>query len=97
MSSERKLYRVDIDGELYSLVSDEGPEHIMQAAYQVDQLIREIAAKSSNSTIDGKKIAVLVALQMANELIKLQKEGKANHDKGLLLVDNIDRLIGLFI
>ena len=61
----KKKYKVTIFGDSYFLVSDELEEHLVAAAQLVDNLMRQIAEKSQ--TTETKRIAVLVALQLASQ------------------------------
>lgn len=65
-------YKLLIFGDHYSIVSDDNPERITQASSRVDNLMKEIAAKAPQ--IDEKKIAVLVALQMASKALELEEQ-----------------------
>ncbi|MBA3953973.1 cell division protein ZapA [Candidatus Dependentiae bacterium] len=60
-------YKVSIFGESYFLVSDESQEHVNAAALLVDSCMREIAEKSQIT--ESKRIAVLVALQLASKAL----------------------------
>lgn len=65
-------YKLTVFGDQYSVVSDESQSHVNQAADMVDKLMQEISAKLSQ--IDEKRIAVLVALQMASKVLALEKQ-----------------------
>lgn len=78
MSIEIKKYKARIFGELYSIKSDEDEKFVAEVVGTVDNYMREISAKSSNA-LDGKQIAVLAALKIAQELLELQ--GQIYKDK----------------
>ncbi len=63
---------VDIFGEQYPLKSDQDAAYVRQLAAMVDDSMRE-AAKMTRS-FSGNKIAVLAALQIADEYYKLKKD-----------------------
>lgn len=65
-------YKVSIFGESYFLVSDESQEHIDAVAFLVDSYMREIAEK--NQIAQSKRIAVLVALQLASKALASQEK-----------------------
>ncbi len=73
MSVEIKKYKARIFGELYSIKSDEDERFVAEVVGTVDNYMREISAKSSNA-LDGKQIAVLAALKIAQELLELQEQ-----------------------
>ena len=62
---------VEIFGDSYPLKTDD-PEHLKVLAKGVDQLMKRTAR--SVSSFDGTKIAVLTALQLADEYDKLKQD-----------------------
>ncbi|MDA8207319.1 MAG: cell division protein ZapA [Thermaerobacter sp.] len=63
---------VSIYGEDYALVGDL-PEEVVQAlAYHVDNRIRVLASK--NPRVSQNRLAMLTALNIAEELFRLQEE-----------------------
>jgi cell division protein ZapA (FtsZ GTPase activity inhibitor) len=78
MSVEIKKYKARIFGELYSIKSDEDEIFVTEVVGTVDNYMKEISAKSSN-VLDGKQVAVLAALRIAQELLELQ--GQIYKDK----------------
>ncbi|MCX5924760.1 MAG: cell division protein ZapA [Candidatus Dependentiae bacterium] len=91
MKNERTQYKVDIFGEQYVLVSDESAELVINTARCVDSLMKEIATK--NNGIDTKKIAVLVALQLASQLVNLKDEKNKNIIQQAHLIDRIEQAL----
>ena len=74
--SKQKVH-VSIFGQSYSLVTDE-PEMLLQkAASVVDRRMKEI---SSAGFEDIQKIAVLVALQLAHELLTSEDDAQRCKD-----------------
>ncbi len=69
-SDKVKKYKVSILSESYFLVSDESEEHIKNAAQFVDNCLRQALKKSPD--VELKRLAVLIALQLANKTLKLQ-------------------------
>ncbi|EMT46419.1 MULTISPECIES: cell division protein ZapA [Anoxybacillus] len=63
---------VDIYGQQYSIVGTESSSHIRLVASIVDDKMREISAK--NPTLDTSKLAVLTAVNIVHEYIKLKDE-----------------------
>ncbi len=66
MSNLRKC-KVSIFGESYVIVTDESDEHINTVAQLVNNSMKEIADKAQIE--DTKRIAVLVALQLASKFL----------------------------
>lgn len=86
--------RVDICGESYTVRGDEAdPEYIAGLARTVDERMRELAARSPGMA--KTRLAVLVALNLADELAQCQVE-KADHVPDPdLVVQKTRYLIGL--
>lgn len=81
-------YKLLIFDDHYSIVSDEAPDKLTRAATMVDVLMREISSKISH--IDEKRVAVLVALQMANKVLSLEaqvQDAVQAHEKLIELVE----------
>ena len=72
MSKELKKYKARIFGELYSIVSDEEDELVLEVVRKVDCLMKEISTKN-NVVVDTKKIAILAALKATEELLVMQE------------------------
>lgn len=84
-----KKYKVSLFGETYTIVSDEPEERIVQCVQHVDGLMRSIT-ESMNIT-DGKKSAVLAALQLASKLHDLEQRYHQKQHEHEKLIDLIDR------
>lgn len=70
--SDVNRVRVEILGSQYTLRGKESVEHMKQVAKLVDDLMRELSG--SHSYLDLKRIAVLTALNMADELVTLREK-----------------------
>ena len=66
-----ELRTVHIYGEKYTLRSDEDPDYIQEVATFVDTKMREIAG--SGKVISTDKIAILAALNIADEFFKSRR------------------------
>lgn len=66
--------KVNIFDQLYSLRSPKGEEHIRQLAQLVDERMRQIAEHTT--TFELSRIAVLAALNIADELSNLKAQGE---------------------
>lgn len=75
-SAIQQTVKVQIFNETYTFVVPEGTvEHLQELAAMVDKRMREVVAGSR--TVDSRKVAILVALNLAEDLYKV----KAEHDK----------------
>ena len=79
---------VEIFGEQYRIAGD--PEQVQQAAEYVDARMKEIAG--GRSGIRPTQVAILAAMQIAAELLKLVADRKLFTDRAR---DSIERLIDL--
>lgn len=94
MSGERRnpgdYVTVEIYDQLYHL-SGHDPEHIRELASYVDAKMRAVAAHGT--TADSLRVAVLAALNLADELWQIQSpalsEGRARAASLRLLLDQV--------
>lgn len=91
MNKEKKQYKVSILDEQYTIVSDEAPDIFLECVEYVDSLMREMTEKSRIS--DGKKIAVLVALQAVSALKHSHREHNEDAARLSDLMHQIDSVI----
>ena len=63
--------KVEIYDQAYTVRSDGDPEYLRGLAEYVDKRMREIS--SGTLTVDSRKVAILAALYIADELHQLQK------------------------
>ncbi|MEE8277835.1 MAG: cell division protein ZapA [Thermoanaerobaculia bacterium] len=63
---------VEIFGGVYHVRAEKDPEYLRKLAELVDQKMREIAQQVS--TVDTAKIAILAALNCADELFQCRKQ-----------------------
>lgn len=71
MDSKNRV-TVEIFGELYALKGDIKPERVIKLAAVVDKRMRTIA--KTNSQLPPLKVAVLAALNLADEYTKLEQD-----------------------
>jgi len=72
MAEDREKVVVEIYGEKHTVLGGDSPEHIKKVARQVDQKMRIIAQRSPR--LGAHQIAILTALNLQDELEKLQEE-----------------------
>ena len=63
--------KVEIYDQAYTVRSDGDPDYLKGLADYVDQRMREIS--SGTHTVDSRKVAILAALYIADELHQLRK------------------------
>jgi len=63
---------VEIYGQQYTIVGTESSSHIRLVASIVDDKMREISEK--NPTLDISKLAVLTAINIVHDYVKLKEE-----------------------
>ncbi len=73
---------VEIFGEEYTMKGNATPEYMTMLADYVDRKMKQVAARQPQLTVT--KIAVLAALNVADELSKLQE----NYDALIKMADN---------
>ncbi|MGM7702273.1 cell division protein ZapA [Pseudalkalibacillus sp. Hm43] len=78
MSNQNRT-TVHIFGQQYTIIGEEGAGHVNKVADLVDQKMREIRHQTNN--LDTKQLAVLTAVNITNDYLKLvervkQLEGK---------------------
>ena len=69
--SESPTIKVEIYDQAYTVRSDGDPEYLRELAEYVDKRMREIS--SGTLTVDSRKVAILAALYIADELHQLKK------------------------
>ena len=67
---EKKRITVDIHGVKYVIVGTESTSHITEVAALVDEKMREIHSK--NPSLDTNKLAVLTAINIVDDYLKLK-------------------------
>nr|MBN2278047.1 cell division protein ZapA [candidate division Zixibacteria bacterium] len=77
MSDKDKVVRVAIFGEEYSIRGNANGDYMLRVADCVDKKMRDIALRSKNRS--PHKIAVLAALNLADELLDLKDNLEANN------------------
>lgn len=89
--SEIRNYSVVICQDTYTIRSDESQERVHQITAKVDTLMHDIAQSSGYT--DGKKVAVLAALRLANTLVELEAILEKQRNKEQDLTYTIDQAL----
>ena len=74
MSEKKCKVTVEIFGENYALKGDAAPDKIMEVAEMVDSRMRQTAR--GNPRLSTARIAVLTALNVADEYLRLERDYK---------------------
>lgn len=94
--ADSPIVRVQIFGSEYRISSDADPEHTREVARYIDRKMREVAHSLSLRSV--AKIAVLTAVNLADELFKARAEGQnltqMANKKADLLANSMNRLTG---
>jgi len=72
MDNQTQSHKVVIYNQTYNLRSDHSSEYIQELAAHVDRRMNEIA--SATMTVDSLRVAILAALQIADELYSSRRE-----------------------
>ncbi|SHE33014.1 cell division protein ZapA [Desulforamulus putei] len=72
MSDQTNRVEVEIFGEYYTLKGNESPEYMMKVAQIVDKKMVEVSQR--NTRLSTNKVAVLTAVNLVDELLKLQEQ-----------------------
>lgn len=90
MEKAQHLVPVEIYGHSYNLRGEGDASYINGLAEFVDQKMREIADKTA--TVDSLKVAILAALNIADEHFQLQSAEAEHHQA---LSQRLGRLVGI--
>ena len=86
---------VEIFGSTYHVRGDKDPELLQELAGLVDGKMREIAQQVS--TVDTAKIAILAALNIADELLQCRKQQEGERveiqDKATRLAERLEGVL----
>jgi cell division protein ZapA len=72
-------YKVVIYNQTYNLRSDHDPAYIQDLAEYVDRRMNEIAR--ATMTVDSLRVAILAALQIADDFFQARKELSATEEE----------------
>lgn len=81
---------VRIFGQEFTIKGEDSPEYVESLAQFVDKKMREVA--SASSVITSHKVAMLTAINIADELFRARKELEDNQQQ---LQEKASSLIGL--
>jgi len=73
MEFSKKSVNVNIFGEEYAIRSEGDEEYVREVASYLDRKMRDVAGRLSNKSLP--RVAVLAALNIADELLSERKKG----------------------
>jgi len=88
---KRNIREVEIYKDSYKIVNDASPKYTQSLAKYVDEKMKDIS--QTTSTVSSMKVAVLAALNIADELFKVKRELKTEKEVIEKETDNLCRLI----
>ncbi|WP_332689694.1 cell division protein ZapA [Halalkalibacter lacteus] len=77
--SGKQRITVSIYGQQYTVVGEEPPAHVKEVAHIVDHKMREI--RKRNPYLDTTRLAVLTAVNIVDDYMKLLKENERLNEK----------------
>ena len=91
MSDSGRVVTVDIQGQKYPIRSTLDPQYVARLALYVDEKIR--AAADSTPTGDYLRLAVLAALNIADELFRCRDANRARDGQLAERAGELERLL----
>lgn len=88
---KRNITEVEIYKESYKIVNDASPKYTQSLAKYVDEKMKDISQNAS--TVSSMKVAVLAALNIADDLFKVKGELKTEKEIIEKETDSLYRLI----
>ena len=88
---ETRVINVEIAGQQYPIRSALDPAYVAELATYVDVKMR--AASRETAAGDTLKIAILAALNIADERFRVQHEEEARRDRLSLRAEELERLL----
>lgn len=86
-----RVVQVDVQGQTYSVRSELEPAYIAEVANYVDQKMQLTA--SQLSTADAARVAVIAALNIADELFRARAAGQGVEQQMLTRTAAIERMV----
>ena len=91
MTDQGRVIPVDIHGQRYPIRTSLEPEYVARLAVYLDEKMR--AAAETAPTGDSLRIAVLSALNIADELFRCREANHARADQFAERAEEIERLL----
>lgn len=91
MAAASRVVHVEIHGQRYAVRSDLDPAYVAQLALYLDEKMRLAAGEIQ--TADPLRVAVIAALNVADELFRARAEGQGVEGRLLARAADIERLL----
>ena len=91
MSHTNRIVHVEIHGQRYAVRSDLDPAYVGQLALYLDDKMR--LASSKLQTVDALRVAVIAALNIADELFRARSEGRGAEGRISARAADIERIV----
>lgn len=88
MMAKMHKAEVEILGERHTIRADKDPDYIVKVAEYVDKTMREVVSKTN--TVSVEKVAILGALNIADELFTTRELVK---ERIFSIIKNIDQVL----
>jgi cell division protein ZapA len=89
--SESRVIHVDIQGQRYAIKSTLDPKYVNDVAAFVDQKMERVGRELSTS--DAVRLAVLAALNIADELFRTRQDSSGEASRLLARAADIERIV----
>ena len=93
MDESSRVVSVEIHGQRYPIRSGLDPSYVAELAAYVDEKIR-LASRETPAS-DTLKVAVLAALNIADECFRLRDEERRHHDSVAHRARELERMVDL--
>lgn len=90
MAEKAGFVQVEIFGQSYSVKAGGDAAYVQKLAAFVDEEMKDVSRASG--AVDSLRVAVLAALNLADECFRLRQEGEEKHTSGASLDDRAMRL-----
>ena len=91
MNHEGRVVPVEIQGQRYPIRSTLDPEYVARLALYVDEKMR--AAADATPTGDSLRLAVLAALNIADELFRCRDANQSRDNRFVERAEELERLL----
>jgi cell division protein ZapA len=91
MNQEGRVVPVEIQGQRYPIRSTLDPDYVVRLAAYVDEKMR--AAADSTPTGDSLRLAVLAALNIADELFRCRESVHSRDNRFVERAEELERLL----
>lgn len=90
MADKANHVQVEIFGQTYSVKAGNDPGYVEKLAAYVDEEMKDVSRASG--AVDSLRVAVLAALNLADECFRLRQEADSKHSSGTALDERAMRL-----